>query len=110
MKKQYIDKNAITEEIERLIKSPILSKSENVETRIAVLEYLLSFIDTLEVKKVDLIEIITEADFHEEIRRWLRKNFDVEVADGKGGRIAMASLVDIAEHFFELGLNTLHRR
>lgn len=58
MEKQYIDKNAITEEIERLIKSPILSKSENIETRIAVLEYLLSFIDTIEVKKVDLDEEI----------------------------------------------------
>lgn len=110
MEKQYIDKNAIIEEIERLIKSPILSKSENIETRIAVLEYLLSFIDTIEVKKVNLREIITEADFNEEIRQWLQKHFEVEVYDGKGGGIAMASLVDIAEHFFELGCNTLTRR
>lgn len=77
MKKQYIDKNAITEEIERLIKSPILSKSENVETRIAVLEYLLSFIDTLEVKEVDL---------DEEIRKWQQKHFEGigYVLDGSG--------------------------
>ena len=101
MEKQYIEKNVITEEIERLIKSPILYKSENVETRINVLEYLLSFIGTIETK---------EADFNEEIRKWLQKNFEVETSNGKGGWIAMASLVDIAEHFFELGLNTLTRR
>lgn len=106
MEKQYIDKNAITEEIERLIKSPILSKSENVETRIAVLEYLLSFIDTIEVKKMGF----NEMDFNEEIRHWLQKHVEVNTLDGKGGWIAMASLVDIAEHFFELGLNTLYRR
>lgn len=50
---QYIKKSALVAEIERLIKSPILYKSENVETRINVLKYLLSFINILEVKKVE---------------------------------------------------------
>jgi len=92
MKKQYIDKNAITEEIERLIKSPILYKSENVETRIAVLEYLLSFIDTIEVKKVDLDEEIKSFTMSKELYE------------------ADSAIKAVAEHFFELGLNTLYRR
>lgn len=53
--KQYIEKSVIAEEIKRLIKSPILYKSEDVETRINILEYLLSFLDTLEVKEVQEI-------------------------------------------------------
>ena len=92
MEKQYIDKNVITEEIERLIKSPILSKSENVETRIAVLEYLLSFIDTIEVKKVDLDEEIKSFTMSKELYE------------------ADSVIKAVAEHFFELGLNALHRR
>ena len=92
MEKQYIDKNAITEEIERLIKSPILSKSENVETRIAVLEYLLSFIETIEVKEVGLDEEI--------------KNFTMS----KELYEADSAIKAVAEHFFELGLNALNRR
>ena len=92
MEKQYVDKNAITEEIERLIKSPILFKSENVETRIAVLEYLLSFIDTIEVK---------EADLNEEIKSFTMSK-ELYEAD--------STIKAVAEHFYELGLNTLHRR
>lgn len=86
MEKQYIDKNTITEEIERLIKSPILSKSENVETRIAVLEYLLSFINTIEVKKVDLDEEIKSFTMSKELYE------------------ADSVIKAVAEHFYELGL------
>ena len=88
MEKHYIDKNAITEEIERLIKSPILSKSENVETRIAVLEYLLSFIDTIEVKEVDLDEEIKSFTMSKELYE------------------ADSAIKAVAEHFYELGLNS----
>jgi len=87
MEKQYIDKNAITEEIERLIKSPILYKSENVETRINALEYLLSFIDTLEVKEVDLDEEIKSFTMSKELYE------------------ADSAIKAVAEHFYEFGLN-----
>lgn len=86
MEKQYIDKNAITEEIERLIKSPILSKSENVKTRIAVLEYLLSFINTIEIKEVDLDEEIKSFTMSKELYE------------------ADSAIKAVAEHFYELGL------
>lgn len=88
MEKQYIDKNAITEEIERLIKSPILSKSENIETRIAVLEYLLSFINTIEIKEVDLDEEIKSFTMSKELYE------------------ADSAIKAVAEHFYELGLKT----
>jgi len=86
---QLIDKANVVAEIERLIKSPILYKSENVETRINVLEYLLSFLDTLEVKEVDL---------DEEIKSYF-KGF------GKFPSVGIDDCIDIAKHFFELGLN-----
>lgn len=86
MEKQYIDKNAITEEIERLIKSPILYKSENVETRVAVLEYLLSFINTIEVKEVSLDEEIKSFTISKELYE------------------ADSAIKAVAEHFYELGL------
>lgn len=86
MKKQYIDKNAITEEIERLIKSPILYKSEDVETRIHALEYLLSFINTIEVKEVDLDEEIKSFTMSKELYE------------------ADSAIKAVAEHFYELGL------
>lgn len=86
MEKQYTDKNAITEEIERLIKSPILSKSEDVETRVAVLEYLLSFINTIKVKEVDLDEEIKSFTMSKELYE------------------ADSVIKAVAEHFYELGL------
>ena len=51
---KLIDKSALVVEIKRLLKCDKLYKSEDVETRNSVLEFILSFLDTLEVKEVDL--------------------------------------------------------
>ena len=58
---------------------------------------ILSFLDTLEVKGVDL---------DEEVRKWQQKHFEGigYVLDGSGGWIGKESLLDVAKHFFELGL------
>ncbi len=93
--KQYIEKSVITEEIKRLIKSPILYKSEDVETRINILEYLLSFLDTLEVKEVDL---------EKEINYWQGCEAFPEGVEITPLPKAMEIVEKTAKHFFELGL------
>ena len=84
---QYISKSAIKAEIERRIKS--LNKDRDFNyLQIKELEALLSFLDTLEVKGVDLEK---EAE-----------NFV------KTGEFAKneSPVLTIARHFFELGLKT----
>lgn len=87
----YIEKNVLAAEINRLIKSPMLYKSENVETRISVLEHLLSFLDTIEVKEMDL---------EKEVEDWVKT--------GPHTSYPWCTIPDAiritAEHFFELGL------
>ena len=91
---QYIDKAALVVEIQRLIRKNELYLIDNVSGAVrfqktgaySVLNSLLSFIDTLEVKEVDL-----------------DTNFGVcwgEYCDC-GGNI---NDYKIAKHFFELGL------
>lgn len=79
--KQYIDKAAIIAEIERLDNFWHLSKNAGGQ---AFVERLLSFLDTLEVKEVDL-----EKEFDKCCEDYI---FDDEWD------------VYIAKHFFELGL------
>lgn len=97
----YIEKNILVAEINRLIKSPMLYKSENVETRISVLEHLLSFLDTLEVKEVDLEKEVNEA--------W---NYIFSYGWDENSRMALKhdEYMEFAKHFFELGLNTQKRK
>lgn len=95
---QYIDKDALAAEIERLTKSPILYKSENVETRINVLEYLLSFINTIEVKEVDLEKVIEEY-----FKGWT-DDYDNGGAACHYQYVQVNDCKAIAKHFFELGL------
>lgn len=79
--KQYIDKAAIIAEIERLDNFWHLSKNAGGQ---AFVERLLSFLDTLEVKEVDL-----EKEFDKCCEDYI---FDDEWD------------VYIAKHFFKLGL------
>ena len=95
---QYIPKSAVVAEIERLRKSfkaiSVASPSrdttlENI-AKAALCRQILSFLDTLEVKDVDL-----ESEY---------ENFVVDdpilsrfIINGKYGRL-------IAKHFFELGM------
>ena len=99
--KQYIDKAAVVVEIEKLISSGKLKCQQSQENNdqvsyiawsehIATCGKILSFLDTLEVKEVDLVEEY--------------KNF---VEDDPVYNKLINNIVGkaIAKHFFELGLN-----
>ena len=92
---QYIDKSALVAEIERRIS--VLKANESVISMLAggmfVNEFkdLLSFLDTLEVKGVDLDYIKKELD---EAVRIYKPN----------GNFGWGTLYNVATHFFELGL------
>ena len=94
--KQYIPKAAVVAEIERRIKqfvneiNTLLKNSDNTKelrSRIIMCKEVLSFINTLEVKEVDL---------EKEIEKCLKRHSMLAV--GK------KDFTDIAKHFFELGL------
>ena len=82
--KQYIDKTAIVAEIERLYNSEYTNDSDLSCGKKIILRYILSFLDTLEVKEVDL-----EKEFDKCCEDYI---FDDEWD------------VYIAKHFFKLGL------
>ena len=93
---KYIDKDKVVEEIERQISAidnyPKLTDTLNIQ--IAVLEgnkvtltKLLSFLNTLEVKEVDL---------EKEIDHYFQDNWPFEEE--------MCDMVKFAKHFYELGL------
>lgn len=94
---QYIDKNAVVAEIERR-QTEEVSYYENGsfaswadENHYFTLEAIKSFIDTLEVKKVDL---------EKEINEWCNKCINEYELEGWVG----LAIQNIAKHFFELGL------
>ena len=92
----YISKSALVEEINRRITAyqKNSDKADNkiarisIDGRIAGLRALLSFLDTLEVKEVNL---------NKEIESYF-KGF------GKFPSVGIDDCIDIAKHFFELGL------
>ena len=90
-----IDKDAFVAEIEK-------RRSKNARNKLnlaAAFEdnYLLSFIDTLEVKEVDL---------EKELIEWHKEHFkkDGTFIGMSGFYLTNNSQMDIAKHFFELGL------
>lgn len=102
---QYINKDVLVSEIEIYISNykDILARIDrddevwvdfvsNVEAKIDVLQHLLTFIDTIEVKEVDL---------EKEIEKCLKQHNMLAV--GK------KDFTDIANHFFELGLKAVQK-
>lgn len=96
---QYIDKSALVAEIEKRIdrnNERAASYSSNSEhdylcrVKEKVYKSLLSFVDTLEVKKVDI---------NKEISQFIDTNFEKATIGHK------LSLRRVAKHFFELGLS-----
>ena len=65
------------------------------------LEKLLSFIDTLEVKEVDLNRELD--DYIKKERAWIKDDRSVEYNNGDSFN-HIYDLRELAEHFFELGL------
>ena len=103
MEKQYIDKTALVAKIEKFISDEeenlkCFEHRKNVceltrfNTRIDLLNYILSFLNNLEMKEVDLDEEIKSFTMSKELYE------------------ADSAIKAVAEHFFELGLNALHRR
>ena len=83
---QYINKDALVAEINRVIKS--YDPTNEITSGRYTLVRLRNFIDTLEVKGVDL-----------------EKELDSMITPELKFHKALPSLFDIAKHFFELGLN-----
>lgn len=100
--KQYIDKDAVVAEIERLILNGQTELKESEERkdyesyvalaeRIATCINVLSFLDTLEVKEVNL---------DREIRRYRMRNSIIQHREES----LYDYMANVAKHFFELGL------
>ncbi len=105
---ELIDKNAVIAEIKGLIRTNELYLSEPNTDEIrfqkvgaySVLNDLLHFIDTLEVKEVDL---------DSDIRTYLTNHFNIYedgVLESKKSGLPLRTydIIKVAEHFFELGL------
>ena len=98
---QYIDKSALVAEVERRI------KSTNNDVKIGAIESLtvsktlnslISFINTLEVKEVDLEKVIEEY-----FKGWT-DDYDNGGAACHYQYVQVQDCKAIAKHFFELGL------
>lgn len=98
---QVINKEALIAEIQRRIKLFTYEKNKegvsqidklSIGNRIAVLQEIKVFIDTFEVKKVDL---------ENEIYKWLDDNCD---------NACYFNQLEFAKYFFELGLKNIERK
>ena len=92
---QYIDKAAVVAEMERLYNLEYTNDSDLSCGKKIILRHILSFLDTPEVKNIDLEKEIKE--------EYLKRRY-------YGGRNNMLVILNelqfnkIAKHFFELGL------
>lgn len=93
---QYIDKAALSAEIERRIK-----EIEEIGTYLSqkgVLTNLLCHLDTIEVKEIDI---------EKEVIDWWNAHYSSKAYtfEGYSGHyLENSTVIDIAKHFFELGL------
>lgn len=85
--KHLIDKSVVITKIENLKNDAKIYPSDFYCGRLSICNELMNFLDTLEVKEVDL---------EKEIHSW--------VEDNTCRGYCSASIRDTAEHFFELGL------
>ena len=104
---QYIDKSALVEEIERL-QAITMDEDGNFNTAKAQAEYnvlckIESFLDTLEVKEVDLDE---DVDRTLEVKEVYLDEYVDSILEEYDCSYDKIDLYDFAKHFFELGLKT----
>lgn len=118
--KQYIDKSAVITEIERIMDSENeninsfeqhrnTSEKQRYSARMALLEHILSFLDTLEVKEVDLEkEIKNGIDNLSNLHCYMEDLFNGNEEEGVYPipEKVTNELFEFAKHFFELGLKT----
>ena len=102
---QYIDKAAVVAEIERRIEEgeEVIKQmpSSAIIGLVQAYKNILSFLDTLEVKEVDL---------KKEINNYIKENFFGSqtigfFANRTEGELDDQDIALCAKHFFELGLN-----
>jgi len=92
---QYIDKDALVAEIDRLqdaLQDPAMNRESMQDYAHGgnkIINEILSFLNTLEVKEVDL-----------------EKELDSMITPELKFHKALPSLFDVAKHFFELGLRS----
>ena len=96
---QYIDKSALAAEIEGMLQEEYpCDNSEQTTGYHCALYELQDFLNTLEVKEVDL---------EKELIEWHKEHFkkDGTFIGMSGFYLTNNSQMDIAKHFFELGLS-----
>ena len=105
---QYIDKDALVAEIERIKEDALQKKGqckrrglERIMHQIGAYNKILSFLDTLEVKEVDLEEEF--ADFLEKENAYVDDNSVISYYNGSSFNHAY-DIYPLAKHFFNLGL------
>ena len=133
---QYIDKSALVVEIEKrldelwdllpnasdVIKDNYTKEEANITGKYTALESFEKFINTIEVKEVDLDNNMTDINFEEEIDNFMygtrnpeRFPDSVQVRDKHTGLTVLdwkwdvnnpKHKIEFAKYFFELGLKT----
>lgn len=102
---KYIDKAAVVADIEgkkrKISPNADWHFDEYAEGYVDALKDILNFLDTLEVKEVDLEKELN--DFIEEQKAWVKDDRIVEYNNGDSFN-HIYDLEKIAEHFYELGL------
>jgi len=96
---QYIDKTAVVAEIERLKEYHVNERDDFEKGYHNALNLICSFIDTIDMKEVDV---------EKEIKDYLRKQPIVSRSQGTDLRL-VPSPKEIAEHFYELGLKAAQK-
>jgi len=106
--KQYIDKDAIMAEIKRKLQDLIVCKRDTsfiehkvvLSAKIDMCKEILSILDNLEVKEVDI---------EKEIKEQINKYYDdceqkLKEMDDNDNDFSFMTLDNFAKHFYELGL------
>jgi len=94
---KLINKDAVLAEIARQKAQWRICKSSEAKYRREMLDDISSFIDTLEVKEVDLVQ---------ELDTWRHNHFHGRRdKDASGEYLERSSQLDIAKYFFELGMS-----
>ncbi len=96
---QYISKSALVAEIEKRIN---FNKTLNAHSRLDECNAILSFLETIEVKEVNLEEAIDDYIYTHDGRKRLALELDWKCCNLtlKGGD----EIIKFAKHFFEFGM------
>ena len=106
---QYISKSALVAEIEKRIKEREEEEKKGwaySRVKIVECEHILSFIDTLEVKEIDLEKEIE--NLLEKEKAFVTDNREVKYYNGDSFN-HIYELEFIAKHFFELGMSASNK-